>query len=79
MNQSSVSDDGGSGVVIRNNLAGAATIDNLVSNNAAANAVLIEDSGGSYTFSNSNPQVNGRYCNCQLGRCDIICSTRRTH
>lgn len=59
MNQSSVSDDGGSGVVIRNNLAGAATIDNLVSNNAAANAVLIEDSGGSYTFSNSNPQVNG--------------------
>ena len=59
MDRSSVSDDGGAGVVISNNLAGSATIDNLVSTNASGNAVLIQNSGGNYAFSNSNTQLTG--------------------
>jgi hypothetical protein len=57
MFQSRVTDNGGQGVIIRNNTGGAATIDNLASTNAATNGVFIENSAGTYTFRKTNPQL----------------------
>ncbi len=57
MTKSSVTDNGGKGVVIRNNTGGSATIDNLVSTSALTNALFIENSSGDYNFTKSNPQI----------------------
>lgn len=57
MTRSSVTDNGGQGVIIRNNTGGSASIDNLTSTNALTNAVLIDNSAGDYNFTRSNPLV----------------------
>jgi hypothetical protein len=57
MNQSRVTDNGGVGVIIRNNTGGAATIDNLVSTGAIGNGLQILNSAGTYTFRKTNPQL----------------------
>ncbi len=57
MNRSSITDDGGLGVVIRNNTGGAATIDNLSSVNSTGNGISITDSAGDYVFRKSRTSI----------------------
>jgi len=57
MNRSSITDDGGLGVVIRNNTGGAATIDNLFSSNSTGNGIAVLNSAGDYVFRKSRTSL----------------------
>lgn len=57
MSRSSITDDGGLGVVIRNNTGGTATIDNVTSTNGTATGIAVLDSAGDYVFRKSNPRL----------------------
>jgi hypothetical protein len=57
MIRSSVTEDGGLGVVIRNNTGGAATLDNLNLANSTGTGIAILDSAGNYTFRKTSTQL----------------------
>jgi hypothetical protein len=57
MIRSSVTEDGGLGVVIRNNTGGAATLDNLNLANSNGTGIAILDSAGNYTFRKTSTQL----------------------
>ena len=57
MIRSSVTEDGGLGVVIRNNTGGAATLDNLNLANSNGTGIAILDSAGNYTIRKTSPQL----------------------
>jgi hypothetical protein len=57
MNRSSITDDGGLGVVIRNNTGGTATLDNISVSNSGGTGIAILNSAGDYVIRKSDARL----------------------
>ena len=57
MNRSSITDDGGLGVVIQNNTGGTAALDNISVSNSGGTGIAIINSGGDYVIRKSDPRL----------------------
>ena len=57
MNRSSITEDGGRGVIIQNNTGGAATVDNVSITNSLGTGISVINSAGDYVFRKSRTSL----------------------